>query len=108
MAEYKVMNVNEFSVCQFFKNGSYEYVRRYVSAEEAVKAFHHYTTNVASRVGIVTRVIITDGGDCISMEWENGKITFPTSADIKPVPGSDGDLKKIVIDFHTNDEEDGE
>lgn len=28
----------EFSVCQFFKDGLHEYVRRFVGAEEAVKA----------------------------------------------------------------------
>lgn len=68
----------EFSVCQFFPNGSYEYVRRYVPVEEAVKAFHRYTTNVASKIGITKRVIITDGGDCIAMEWKTGEgIVFP-------------------------------
>jgi hypothetical protein len=68
----------EFSVCQFFDDDHYEYVRRYVSGEEAVKAFKHYTTNVAVKMGIISRVIITDGGDCINMEWVRGKgITFP-------------------------------
>ena len=43
-----------FSVCQFFDNGSYEYVRRYVSAEEAVKAARHYTHNVAARLGFTS------------------------------------------------------
>lgn len=67
-----------FNVCQFFEDDSYEYVRRYVSAEEAVKAFNYYTNNVAVKMGVVKRVIITDGGDCINMEWEYGKgITFP-------------------------------
>lgn len=67
-----------FSVCQFFDDDSYEYVRRYVSAEEAVKAFQHYTNNVAVKMGVVKRVIITDGGDCINMEWQYGKgVTFP-------------------------------
>jgi hypothetical protein len=32
------MGENEFSVCQFFANGDYEYVRRWVSAQEAVQA----------------------------------------------------------------------
>jgi hypothetical protein len=77
------MSRNEFSVCQFFKDGQYEYVRRYVSAEEAVKAFKHYTNNVAVKMGVVTRVIITDGGDCTNMEWQYGKgITYPTRGQI--------------------------
>jgi hypothetical protein len=72
------MGENEFSVCQFFEDDTYEYVRRYVSAEEAMKAFQHYTNNVAVKLGVTKRVIITDGGDCINMEWIYGKgITFP-------------------------------
>lgn len=69
----------EFSVCQFFEDGSYEYVRRFVSDAEAVKAFQHYTTNVAATVlGTTKRVIITDGGDCVNLEWQFGKgITYP-------------------------------
>lgn len=67
-----------FSVCQFFKDGSYEYVRQNVTAEEAVNAFRHYTNNVATRVGAVNRVIITDTGDCINAEWKAGEgYTFP-------------------------------
>lgn len=69
---------DEFSVCQFFEDGSYEYVRRFVSAEEAMQAFRHYTNNVATRMGITRRVIITDGGDCTNAEWQYGKgIIYP-------------------------------
>jgi hypothetical protein len=68
----------QFSVCQFFMDGSYEYVRRYVGIVEAAKAFAHYTTSVGAFHGTTVRVIITDGGDCICMEWEFMKgITFP-------------------------------
>lgn len=70
-----------FSVVQFFAEpvGSYEYVRQYVTAEEAVEAFKHYTQNVATALGIVTRVIITDGGDCVNAEWIHGEgLVFPT------------------------------
>jgi hypothetical protein len=63
----------EFSVCQFFDDGMYEYVRRWVPAEEAVKAFAHYTSSVAAKTGVVERVIITDGGDFTNLEWVNGK-----------------------------------
>jgi hypothetical protein len=41
----------EFSVCQFFADGSYEYVRRFVDAEEAVQAARHYTTSVGAQIG---------------------------------------------------------
>lgn len=67
----------EFSVCQFFTDDSYEYVRRYVSAEEAVTAAKHYTSSVGAKLGTTKRVIITDGGDCVNFEWQHGKgITF--------------------------------
>lgn len=68
----------EFSVCQFFENNSYEYVRRNVGPEEAIAMFKFYTTNVSSRIGMTKRVILTDGGDCINMEWKHGEgITYP-------------------------------
>jgi hypothetical protein len=67
-----------FSVCQFFEDGSYEYVRRGVGAEEAVRAARHYTDNVAAHLGITARVIITDGDDYCVFEWKRGEgITFP-------------------------------
>lgn len=68
----------EFSVCQFFEDGTYEYVRRFVSAEEAVEAWRTYSNNPSARLGFTVRVIITDGGDDINMEWQFGKgQTFP-------------------------------
>jgi hypothetical protein len=69
----------EFSVCQFFKDGTYEYVRRWVGAEEAVKTARHYCQCPAADLGIVVKVIITDGGDCTNFCWmaEDG-LVFPT------------------------------
>lgn len=68
----------EFSVCQFFEDGSYEYVRRNVGPEEAVTAAKHYTSSVGAKIGTTQRVIITDGGDCTNFEWQFGKgITYP-------------------------------
>jgi hypothetical protein len=73
----------EFSVAQFFSEDNYEYVRRFVSAEEAVKAARHYITSVAARTGMVKRVIITDGGDCTNFEWIYGKgIVYPTQEEL--------------------------
>lgn len=67
-----------FSVCQFFDDGRYEYVRRDVTAEEAMKAAEHYCTSLAARMGLVERVIITDGGDCCCFEWRRDTgVTFP-------------------------------
>jgi hypothetical protein len=68
----------EFSVFQFFPDESYECIRQFVSAEEAVKAFTTYTSNPASMIGITRRVIITDGGDFTVAEWKHGEgVVYP-------------------------------
>jgi len=69
---------DEFSVYQFFLDGSYERVRDFVSAEEAVKAARHYCNCVAAQIGTTVRVIITDGGDLTCFEWKYGLgVVFP-------------------------------
>lgn len=76
----------EFSVCQFFADGTNEYVRRFVTIEEAVNAFRHYCHSVGAQIGFVSRVIITDGLDMTAAEWVYGKgLVFP------PKPASDPD-----------------
>lgn len=76
-------NPGEYSVCQFFEDGSYEYVRRFVDADEASRATSHYCTSVGAKMGITKRVIVTDGGDCICFEWKFGEgIIYPP----KPEP----------------------
>lgn len=83
------MPKGEFSVCQFFEDGSYEYVRRFVSDREAVEAFKHYTTSVGARMGFTKRVIITDGGDCVNVEWKFGEgIVYPPTLKSDPSSGS--------------------
>lgn len=68
----------EFSVYQFFTDGNYEAVRQWVSEEEAARAAGHYCTSVAVKMGLVSRVIITNGGDEICFEWQAEKgIVFP-------------------------------
>jgi hypothetical protein len=68
----------KFSVYQFFEDGSYEAVRRFVGAEEAVKAAKHYSEGVGARLGVTRRVIITDGGDYTNFEWRFGEgVTYP-------------------------------
>lgn len=68
----------EFSVCQFFMDETHEYVRRFVGAEEAVKAAIHYSTSVGAKMGTTVKVIITDGGDLTNWEWRKGEgIVFP-------------------------------
>lgn len=71
------MSHGEFSVWQFFADGSQERVRERVDAEEAVNAANHYCNSVAAKLGFVGRVIITDGGDNCNFEWIRGKgVTF--------------------------------
>jgi len=73
------MSEGEFSVCQFFRDDSYEYVCRFVDAETAVEKFKHYTTSVGAQIGTTVRVIITDGGDCTNYEWQFGRgLTYPS------------------------------
>lgn len=70
--------MNEFSVCQFFDDDSYEYVVRFVSAENAVRTALKLKLGACAKFGLVKRIIITDGGDSINWEWEYGKgIIFP-------------------------------
>jgi hypothetical protein len=65
-------------VYQYFVDGSYERVREFVSGEEAVKAFMHYSNSAGAMIGTTVRVILTDGGDYTNMEWIHGKgITYP-------------------------------
>lgn len=68
----------EFSVYQFFKDDIQDCEVRFVDMERAVNAFARLTQNVAARIGITKRVIITDGGDHTIMEWKYGEgVTYP-------------------------------
>jgi hypothetical protein len=72
------MRDDQFSVYQFLTNGECERVREFVSAKEAVEAAEHYTDSVAAKLGMVERVIITDGDDYCCFEWKRGEgRTFP-------------------------------
>lgn len=90
----------EFSVCQFFKgkadanpdDAAYEYTRRWVGGKEAVDAFFHYCTSVGAQMGWTVRVILTDGGDSINMEWTHvDGITFPQGPHIGRLKGGKDD-----------------
>lgn len=85
----------EFSVCVFFVSEEQEYVRGWVSVEEAVEAFRHYTspTIPAQRLGFIKQVLITDGCDCTAMEWKYGEgLVFPTKEMI------DAEMEKSCLD----------
>ena len=70
-----------FNVAQFFDNGTWEYVRRDVPAEEAAEAARHYCSSVGARLGMTVRVIIADDDDYTVFEWKFGEgVTFPPEA----------------------------
>lgn len=78
-----VEQAGEFSVVVFLADGSYGYEKRFVDGVTAGKSFYHHTHSVGARIGTTTRVIITDGGDCVCFEWIFGLgITFPTDLNI--------------------------
>jgi hypothetical protein len=86
----------EFSVVQFFPDGTYEYVKRLVGAEEAVRTAKDYSTRPAVLLGVIERIIITDGGDCTVFEWKAGEgVTFPaksTARDKEMINPSEKDI----------------
>lgn len=69
----------EFSVSQFFAlHDAWEYVARFVDAKTAVETAKEYTDRPAALIGIVCRIIITDGGDFTVFEWKFGEgVTYP-------------------------------
>lgn len=72
--------MNEFSVYQWFADGSREDVLRFVDAERAVQCAVGLATSVGARLGTTVRVIITDGWDECNWEWtrESG-LVFPVN-----------------------------
>ena len=68
----------QFSVVLFFDDGQHKYVRRFVSAQEACRAFQHYSRGAGAQLELTVRVIVTDSSDCIVREWKYGEgVTFP-------------------------------
>jgi hypothetical protein len=81
------MSENEFNVWLFFENGPHDQIRHRVSAEEAMKTFAHYTSSVMAKLGIVQRVIVTDGGDYCCAEWKLSEgYTFPPELAVGKIP----------------------
>jgi hypothetical protein len=68
----------EFSVWRFFPDDTYDSACRFVDAETAVTTAKRVTDSPAAKLGVVVRVIITDGGDFTCFEWRAGEgVTFP-------------------------------
>jgi hypothetical protein len=70
--------MNEFSVYQWFADGSYEVVLKLVSDERAVRVAQQLTESIGAKIGITRQIMITDGGDSCVFEWKFGEgVTFP-------------------------------
>lgn len=67
----------EFSVYWWDNNDKYYAELKFVSAEQAVEKAKSLSDRPAAKVGIIKRIIITDGLDCIVFEWVKGKVVFP-------------------------------
>lgn len=73
-------NESEFSVYQFFADGTYEKVVSFVGPEKAMQTVTALANSIGAKLGTTKRIIMTDGGDCINWEWKFGEgITFPLS-----------------------------
>ncbi len=84
------MSTGEFNVCQFFEDGSYEYVIRNADPRTAVETAKRFTESVGAKIGTTKRVIITDAGDNTNFEWKFGEgVTFPPNDGKRFVPAED-------------------
>lgn len=63
----------EFSVWWWDADGVLHEELRFVDAKTAVNRCYALTKEPASVLGIIQRVIITDGGDFTNFEWKHGE-----------------------------------
>lgn len=69
-------NNGEFSVYAYGPDGGYERILAHVDARSAMVTAH-MEIDIAPNQR-TSRIIITDGGDCIAFEWRKGLgVTFP-------------------------------
>ena len=67
-----------FNVVLIFANETHHYEARNLMAEAAVKLAYEVSKRPAALVGIIGKILITDGGDFTVFEWQFGKgVTFP-------------------------------
>jgi hypothetical protein len=75
------MSEREFSVFQFFPDDSYECIKQFVDAKEAVETARDFSQRPAAKIGIIRELRITDGGDFIVFQWKFGEgVVFPPEA----------------------------
>ena len=72
------MSENEFSVYWFDDDDFNHAEARGIGPKEAVELAKSLTVRPAALLGIICRVIITDGGDFTVFEWKKGDgVTYP-------------------------------
>ena len=77
------MNKEEFSVYWTDTDDVQHTELRWVSAETAVARAHHLAKGPAALLGIVRRIIITDGLDCCAFLWLRGVgVVFPEQPEV--------------------------
>jgi hypothetical protein len=67
----------EFSVYWWDREGGQHEEMRFVAVESALRAVTRLTQGPAAMLGMVQRVLITDGGDCTCFDWRDGKLIYP-------------------------------
>ena len=67
----------DFWVVWFDPENNYHIEKRWCGDKEAVETAISLTRRPAVALGIIKRVIITDGDDCCTFEWKDGKVVFP-------------------------------
>jgi P2-related tail formation protein len=73
-----VAELDEFSVFWWDPDGNCHAERRYIGALAATELAHSLVLRPAASLGIIRRIIITDGGDFTVFEWIRGQgVTWP-------------------------------
>ena len=91
--------MDEFSVYQWFVDGTREDVIRFVGAEQAVKCAEALAASIGGQLGTTRRVIITDGGDFCVWEWKfNEGVVFPPGARQIPKPAKPPEI--TIVETH--------
>ncbi|MET4187277.1 hypothetical protein ABIB94_009428 [Bradyrhizobium sp. JR7.2] len=63
----------EFSVIEFYDNGTHAYVARELDAKSAVELAKACIDTALVIGGVVNQIVITDGGGFTAVQWERGK-----------------------------------
>ena len=76
--------MNEFSVFWWDPTGTYHKELSFVSAKEATEKAISLAKRPAALIGVIQKVMITDGNDFCVFLWEFGKgVVFPTKEEIE-------------------------